>query len=245
MLRLIDEIIKSLFQMAPFLHSFSITMKNLWQNRLSSWFRSCSVCHLDVSPIGWLCSHCWKKLRSFYLPPGDMIREQGGLTHLRLFDWNEENDLFVRLFLNSLKKAGPCFVFNTVVLDFLHRIVQVHGLPLEAVLIPAPARSLRHFQDHAFSLAFSFSHLSGLSLCNPLLRLSPVNKDQSQKQKTKKERRKVRFSLKEDVDFNNKKIIFVDDVLTTGATAQAAHQTLKKPKQFVIFTLAWRSDYFC
>ena len=197
------------------------------------------MCRLSVPPVHWLCPYCWRKLRSFYLSPPDMVREQKGLTHFRLFDWNEENDFFIRLFLKSLKKGGPSFIFNQVILDFLYRVTQVYSVPVDAVIVPTPSYSSS--PDHAFCLASSFSRFSGLDLCNILLHSLSEKKDQ--KQKIKIERRKICFSIKEKSVLKSKKIIFVDDILTTGSTALAAWEALCKPRNFVIFTLAWRSDF--
>ena len=250
-------------------------MKNLEQNklRLGDWFRSCCICRLATPPICWLCSACWRKLKSFYLSPEDMIREQDGWTHIRLFDWNGENDFFIRLFLNSLKKGGPRYVFNKIILEYVHRIVQKYPIPSEAVLVPAPVRSSDGSSDHAFFLALSFSRLMGSHLFNPLRKYDILKKEGFQKQKTRQERKEIQFhiyqtgqerensklcssvrrslqkpqkanqiSMNKDF-FKKKKVIFVDDILTTGATARAAWQALKKPRCFVIFTLAWRSDF--
>ena len=172
-----------------------------------------------------------------------MIRAQEGLIHIRLFDWNEENDFFIRLFLNSLKRGGPSVIFNKVILEFLHRIVQIRPLPIDAVLIPAPSNPRYHSYDHAFCLASSLAHLAGLKLYSPLLRCFSFDKMSGQKQKTRMQRKEVHFSVKTDIHIGEK-IIFVDDILTTGATAQAAYKALGEPENFLIFTLAWRRNFF-
>ena len=254
-------------------------MQQLWQNaeKMSFWFRNCCVCRWSVPPVHWLCPRCWQKLKSFYLHPRDMIREQGGWTHARLFDWGEENDFFARMFLNSLKKGGPSFIFERLAQDFLQRFLQVRdlnprdrkpagyekGASFEAVptskankklensnkasllvntlFIPAPSSGVVQLTDHAFSFCYALSQTAGIALQNPLLVSHKVSiKQTSQKQKNKKERREIHFELKEPFLAGDKTIIFVDDILTTGATAHSAWKALGQPQKFIIFTLSWR-----
>lgn len=216
--------------------------KSNWQKSGKGFnlLRSCNICHLNSPPINWLCPHCWGKLQSFYLLPQDMVRKQEDLTHIRLFDWNKENDFFIRIFLNSLKGGGPSFIFNQVILDFLHRILQAIPFSQNAILIPAPSHSQTDSRDHAFCLASSFSFFSGVPVKNLLTR--PFQFDKKQKRKIKWERKTARFCIKENFIGDEKMIIFIDDILTTGATAQAAWKALGEPEKFIIFTLTWR-DY--
>ena len=168
-----------------------------------------------------------------------MIRVQNGLTHIRLFDWYEENDFFIRLLLNSLKKGAPEFIFNELSQELLRRIIHVRSLRTNNVIIPAPAEK-SHFKDHAFCLASSLANLTGYSVQSPLSRVTADEGGKLRKQKlqSKAERRKVHFQTKKY--FSYKSCIFVDDILTTGATALAAYKALNKPSSFLVMTLAWR-----
>ena len=217
-------------------------MQSLWHNRekISFWFRNCCVCRLAVPPVTWLCAGCWQQLRSFYLHPEDMIREQGGLTHARLFDWGEENDFFARLFLNSLKKRKLGFIFESLAKDFLHRFLQVRDLPPNTLFVPAPASHQNKLKNHALSICHSLSHVVGMDSQNPLLILNHMDSKQVQKRKNKKERRKINFGVQESFSVEKRPLVFVDDILTTGATARSAWKALGKPKDFMIFTLSWR-----
>ena len=69
-----------------------------------------------------------------------------------------------------------------------------------------------------------------------------------QKNKSRKQRFVVSFQWAENItaeDFRSKienyRVIFVDDVLTTGSTARSAWKTLGKPKDFAVWTLVQRS----
>ena len=167
-----------------------------------------------------------------------MIREQAGLTHARLFDWGEENDFFARLFLNSLKRGGSSFIFEQLTKSFLHHFLQVRHLPNNTLFIPAPPSQLNHPQDHAFSLCYAMSHITGLPFQTPLAR--HLQAKVAQKQKNRKERKEILFTTSKSFSNSNKLIVFVDDILTTGGTARSAWKTLGKPRQFIIFTLCWR-----
>ena len=68
----------------------------------------------------------------------------------------------------------------------------------------------------------------------------------SQKGKTRLDRSRIHFELTNDAPsnltnlFQNKAVIFTDDILTTGWTARKAFKTLGTPRNFFICTLAWR-----
>jgi predicted amidophosphoribosyltransferase len=87
--------------------------------------------------------------------------------------------------------------------------------------------------DHAFVLARELSKVLNLTLVG----LRPCLGEKSQKQRTKLERNSVKFER--TLGFSGKTVIFVDDVITTGATLKAAYKALK-PKKMIAVAVASR-----
>ncbi len=205
------------------------------------YIRCCAVCGKYYPPNQWLCSFCWRYLEKEYLSFIDVYRVEKTLPHLRLFDWKDDNHYFLQKFINSLKQGGPFFVFRRMGLEsfsrFIHR--SLWSKKIKPVFIPAPARE-KHFKDHAYLLAESLRFHFGGEL-RPLL----IKKDQhsSQKLKLKRERSSIEF-LSTGVLKPRETVVFVDDVLTTGSTARSAYKALNRPKNFFIFTLAWKRPHF-
>ena len=205
--------------------------------------RSCCICRTSLPPVSWLCAYCWKELYHYYLPAQSLFRTQNSFRHIRLLDWNSENDFFIRTFINSLKKGAPAFVFKKLNGELLHRIIQIRALEKNTLFIPAPPS--KNVKDHAFCLAQSLSYLCQRSLKTPLVNL--LDPKEQQKRKNKRDRKLLNFQILEEEmsteEKNKVHFIFVDDVLTTGATALAAWKALGKPKNFTVLTLAWKQVF--
>ncbi|MCY4512538.1 MAG: hypothetical protein OXB86_02490 [Bdellovibrionales bacterium] len=197
--------------------------------------RSCAVCGSFMPPTDWLCSHCWRFLEKEYLSSQDVFRLENTLPHFRLFDWYEENDLFMRRFVSSLKGGGPNFIFKRMALECFPRFLYTRGFPKKTnfVFVPAPSRSPNR-PDHALELARAFGFYFGGEVYSVLQRVSRF----SQKLKNKSERSQIQILSNKSL--KNKNVIFIDDILTTGATARAAFKAMGCPKKFVICTLAWK-----
>lgn len=201
------------------------------------YIRACAVCQKFYPPTDWLCRACWRRLESELLPPDDVYRVEKNLPHLRLFDWHEENDRFMRRLIDSLKGGGPEFVFERLGMECFSRFVHI---PLWAknerpVFVPAPPRG-DPLKDHARCLAKALAWRFNGEVC-PVLRKK--RGDASQRQKTRRERGLIELLTAEGLK-KDAPCVFADDTLTTGATARAAFRALERPKQFFVFTLAYR-----
>ncbi|MGZ3743352.1 MAG: ComF family protein [Pseudobdellovibrionaceae bacterium] len=109
-------------------------------------------------------------------------------------------------------------------------------------IIPSPSKTKS--PDHAQLFAHALVRKGGGELYNCLLRKDPINQ---QKNKSRRQRQKVTFVWSENFtkqEFikvsSGKRIIFVDDVVTTGSTARAAWISLGKPRDFAVWALAQR-----
>ncbi len=201
------------------------------------YLRACAVCQMYFPPTHWLCSMCWKAMEREYLCSDNSYRLEKNLPHLRLMDWHEDNHHLMKVFINSLKQGGADFIFKRLGLEMSSRFGHFNLWDRKTcpVFVPAPSRT-KIKKDHAFMLTEALSFYLGGELKKLLNRRHP---SEAQKSKSRAKRALIEMESRALIS-QNKTFIFVDDVLTTGATARAAFQALNKPKNFFIFTLVWR-----
>ena len=242
--------------------SSSFCLKNFhW----TDFFRHCAVCHATSPPIQWLCSSCFKKLRSFYIPPQHMERLESSLKHVRLIDWTQKNDQFIRKLIVSLKGPQGSVFFNVLAKEFYTRIQSCFSKQKSFFLIPCPPHlpssfltrffktqnsdqssvqnSAQEKKDHSYYWGKALSHYTHSPVKFLLKR---GENQQSQKGKQISERRKISFifdssKLDSSTCFSQDTVfVFTDDVVTSGATAQAVYLALKQPRSFSIWSIFWR-----
>ncbi|MDZ4662620.1 MAG: hypothetical protein SGJ18_13490 [Pseudomonadota bacterium] len=197
-----------------------------------SYLRACPHCHFWFGKTDLFCVTCWglaNRERSW------KKATEYQLDTTVLFCWREENNIVAELIYafkgGELKEASQrlaCWILSSVdTLDIKN-----------AVFIPAPPRKPRNY-DHATQLAQSLSGLSGRPYFNALERVD----SEGQKHLKQTERWSIKMKLNGtfEVDaLKEQRIIFIDDVVTTGATAQAAYLALEKPRNFKVWALAYR-----
>ena len=166
------------------------------------------------------------------------MRMQSSFRHLRLIDWTPENDSFMRALLISLKGPRRSLFFNELAREFFMRIQYLSSLKRDQpfIFIPCPSRSSS--KDHGFFWARAL----GEQLKQPVQQaLSHFSSHTDQKVKNLFLRGERKFLLTiDECQLKNKNLVFVDDVVTSGATAKAAYLTLGKSESFMVWSIFWR-----
>lgn len=148
-----------------------------------------------------------------------------------LFRWPPgESDALSSLILQM--KEEPVDTWKIWALEFMTQLEQTSK---KTILVSSESSSgKKHAQNFAAALS---SYLDYPHVCP----LRPKQAGKNQKELKRLERSQREFDL--SVEFSkppHTRIIFVDDVVTTGQTAQAAYRALKEPYDFEVWSLIYR-----
>jgi predicted amidophosphoribosyltransferase len=209
----------------------------------ADWFRSCGYCSVSRTGIDLYCEYCWKnKFEPMMLNPKQQDFSFGnqGLQVTTLFRWGYANDSIGEM-LRLLKGEYHGRAFERLAKSFSQRRSAL-GVSEPFVLVPSPPKIVGE-ADHAHLWAKALSQYWRMPL-NVCLGRSSQNEQKQLSGLERRQRRMVRLKNEQGVEDQKCKIVFADDVYTTGSTAQAAYEALGRPKRFEVWAVACRPKLF-
>ncbi len=216
-------------------------------NRITEHLRACANCgrgtFLRTSTIDLYCSACWSNLldKTFVTSAYDYPFKVSSLLV-----WSNFADSLssqVENLIYSLKGGKLPSAFLKLAEHFAFGISDGRDFSDVTLVVPPSAREAAF--DHGFAWGSALSEVLGLRIespfefategkANDLTSLAP------QKRLAVRERFERQFKLKEGIRPLSSKIVFVDDLITSGATALAAQKALISPANFEVWTIARR-----
>lgn len=203
-----------------------------WIRAQDGWLRACVRCKKWSFYTDLYCEACWEMFYTSISARGCFLVQRKPFPVYSLVIWKGHS--FVGDLIYALKKGGLPQANKRLAECFLRQRVRF-PLNNSGPLLPSPAVKAGD-RDHAYQFAHALAELLALPLENHLVRIT----ENRQKAKSLIERKKVMMK-KINSCRSLKSAIFVDDVVTSGSTARAAFKALGRPKQFEVWSLAYRS----
>lgn len=144
---------------------------------------------------------------------------------MSLLRWQRDRNRILNRLSIGLKGQWQEKAWNYYGERFLEEWLKSDFPGVSAVLVPCPA--VKGTKDHAYLFAEALSRLTGIPLLNALERVDvKEQKRMSREQRLGQVRNK--FVLRPQIDEKFSQVYFVDDIITTGTTVQAAQILLQK-----------------
>lgn len=196
--------------------------------------RACCHCGAKARRVSLLCEFCHEQLEARMLSPHTSFCRLGG--HLKSYAlWNWTHEPLLGSFIRALKiERDPLGLWQYWAQRFWSLRCQLGGEGLfRSILIPPPRPKWQ--RDHAFYFAQELASLLQI----PLLRiLENTGPSLPQKRRSWQQRQAKTFLATKKLKASQLPLLWVDDVVTTGATARAALKALKlKPSNVELWCL--------
>jgi len=201
------------------------------------WFdflRVCLSCGVYEPPIDILCSKCWEHYKVMSKMQLTTNSLNYNFTVKRAWVWGRKNNEYIKKIIYNLKCGHSEKVFEKLALLILQKVIFDYYFDRKLIFVPAPGA--RPKKNHALYIARALSSITGCDFKDILFE----NKNnKKQKRLSRLERENKKFEVKGSFKLQgNEQIIFIDDVITTGATAKAAFKALGSPQNFEVWVLA-------
>ena len=200
-----------------------------------SYFRNCKSCGYGIfqnqlKAIDFFCQRCWFELEKNKVASHTVIYKTPEVLVRPLFIWKDKESIVGDL-IHGLKGGTP-----RNVLDRLSVEISMRSFTKEsAIIVPVPSSKVGE-KDHSYYIAKCISETLGFELWDGLLW---KNKDRNQKFLNKTERFEIEMT-KTKILPRKTRVILIDDLVTTGATAIAARKAIKSLNQIEVWALACR-----
>ena len=189
-------------------------------------FQSCASCDTSFRVRSGLCPDCRSELMSRIEP---MYWRQGREhDSYALLDWNGLNDNFVRPLVYSMKGGRNPELRRELVALLASRVAVEDVHDFEILIPPTSSHQANHAECVAKDLLACLGWKKDINSLRTFQPLTPL------KNRTRSERKHLKFERNLRL---GDKIVFIDDVITSGSTAQAAYEAMGKPQHFKIITL--------
>ena len=189
----------------------------------------CVACETDLPWLGDHCQTCALPLLAAGLTCGECLLEPPAFEQVAVpWQYGFPVDSLITRFKHNAK-----WPFGHLLADVLGQYLQHRfdeGLPRPDALLPVPLANKR-LRQRGFNQAAMLARWLSESLDLPceetvLRRVKDTDAQQSLDAKSRKRNLRNAFDLMPDAQVKNRHLALVDDVLTTGATAQALARLL-------------------
>lgn len=195
--------------------------------------RQCAGCGTAWCVQNSLCCVCWDGLsQNVQTRPVRRFRQ---FFNSSVYDWNAKTDRLMRQLAISIKGGG-----NRKLIEFLSEQLAVRVNAGNSILLVVPP-SKNYSSNHATLLARGVARIVGARVLELQFLHTPSSK---QALLGRKARMNLELLGSGEGVAKGTDVIFLDDVLTTGATSQAAWRALGKPLRFSALTV-WDRGISC